>query len=330
MYSRNDIVTHILKNKNNTPKPASSLCFAPANIALVKYWGKRNTELNLPITSSLSVSLGEFGTKTQVLLSNKDELIINNQKFASNTEAMQRLIKFLDLFRQTNNQYFKVECTSNIPMAAGLASSSAAFASIVQALNDLYQWQLPMSKLSILARIGSGSACRSLWQGFVKWQKGKRKDGMDSYATPLAQTWPDLRIGLLICDSQPKAISSREAMEITKRTALCYKLWPQNVKESMPLVEKAIAEHNFALLGQTAEHNALTMHAYMLAAAPTICYFSPRTIEIFHKIWGLRKEGMNLYFTQDAGANVKLIFQQQDAEFLQKTFPEIKIINPFI
>jgi diphosphomevalonate decarboxylase len=329
MISKYDIAAHILKNKNNAPKAISSSCFAPANIALVKYWGKRNTELNLPITSSLSVSLGEFGTKTQISLSEQDELIINNQKIASNTDEVQRLVKFLNLFRQTNQQYFRVDCTSNIPMAAGLASSSAAFASIVKALDDLYQWQLPLNKLSILARIGSGSACRSLWQGFVKWQKGRRKDGMDSYAAPLMHTWPALRIGLLICDSQPKAISSREAMEITKKTALCYKLWPQNVKQSMMLVEKSINEHNFALLGQAAEHNALTMHAYMLAAEPTICYFSPRTVEIFHKVWKLRKEGMNIYFTQDAGANIKLIFQQEDADFLQKTFPEIKIINPF-
>lgn len=158
------------------------MAFAPANIALCKYWGKRDTTLNLPLTSSLSISLGKKGATCTVQLSDQlqDICILNGKTLAVDSKFSTRITQFLDLFRPCEKMFFHVNSQMNIPLAAGLASSACGFASLVLALNDFFGWKLSQQELSILARLGSGSACRSLVQGFVEWQAGLRADGMDS------------------------------------------------------------------------------------------------------------------------------------------------------
>jgi diphosphomevalonate decarboxylase len=327
------IVNQILRNCTLDPSVEHGIAFAPANIALCKYWGKRNLELHLPTTSSLSISLGNFGAKTTLYLqekmSNNDVVIVNGQTVNTESTFVKNLSAFLDLFRPAPTLFFRVETEMNIPIGAGLASSACGFAALVGALNQLYDWQLSSSSLSILARLGSGSAARSFWHGFVEWHRGTQKNGMDSFAIPLHQKWPDLRIGLLIFNETQKSISSRNAMQNTMLTSDFYKLWPKKSALDLSLLKKAIEQQDFLALGKTAESNALAMHALMLTSSPAFFYSQPETIAAMYEIWHYRKLGLLLFFTQDAGPNLKLLFLEQDCEAVRKAFPTVKIIAPF-
>jgi diphosphomevalonate decarboxylase len=304
--------------------------YAPANIALAKYWGKRNEELNLPITSSLSISLNQYGATTTLKEHTQhDYFQLNGHAIEPNTEFSSRLTQFLERFRPHPNFYFEVDTHSTVPIAAGVASSACGFAALTLALNSFLDLNLDDAALSILARRGSGSACRSLWHGFVEWQAGKLDNGMDSFATPLPQEWHELRIGLLLFNTEKKSISSRAAMHQTVLTSPFYREWPQIVAKTLVTLHSAIDEKDFSLLGATAEANALAMHSTMLTSEPSICYWLPETVATMQKIWQLRAQGLELYFTQDAGPNLKLLYLQQDEHLIQETFPSIISIAPW-
>jgi diphosphomevalonate decarboxylase len=329
---KEDVIHFILGERiHQTAKHLSVESFAPTNIALCKYWGKRDTELNLPMTSSLSIGLAKKGTTTFLKMVDdaEDRVFFNGDAMPLSSPFSQRLLTFLDLFRTQQREHFHIEFTSNIPLAAGLASSASGFASFVLALNHLYDWQLSFEALSILARLGSGSACRSLWNGFVEWKKGNTTDGMDSHGVALKDEWPELCVGLLIVNRNKKAISSREAMERTKNTSTLYSLWPAKVNHDLVVLKEAIMHRDFSLLGKTAESNAMTMHAMMLSAWPSVSYYQPETIEAMQRIWTLRQDGLPLYFTQDAGPNLKLLFLKKEMSVIQSEFKQIEVIDVF-
>lgn len=327
-----DVIKKILNNYfHQLPKHSVGKAFAPTNIALCKYWGKRNQELNLPVTSSLSISLGDRGATAELSVnsSNKDSIHLNGANVELSTSFGKRLVEFLNLFRNNNTPYLNITIQSNIPIAAGLASSACGFASIMQALNNLYGWELKPNELSILARLGSGSASRSIWQGFVEWDKGERDDGMDSYAHPITEKWSDLCIGLLILSHNEKGISSREAMQRTVATSPLYSAWAPKVDYDMKILKEAIKKHDFNQLGMTAESNAMTMHATMLSAWPSVIYCLPETLLAMRQVWQLRQEGLGVYFTQDAGPNLKLLFLKKDMGTIRSLFSNVEIIQLF-
>jgi diphosphomevalonate decarboxylase len=226
-----------------------------------------------------------------------------------------RLTEFLDLFRpkkQNEEFFFKVNTRNNIPIATGLASSASGFASIVKALNVFFGWNLNNKELSVLARLGSGSAARSFEDGFVEWNSGKDLDGMDSYAVKIADKWPDLQITPIILADKKKKISSRVAMQHVVETSPFYELWPKVVENDLSNIKKAIENKDFSTLGRISEHNACAMHALTLSARDPLHYYSPETISIINKIWDLRKSGVEIYFTQDAGPNIILLYLKKD------------------
>jgi diphosphomevalonate decarboxylase len=330
---KSEVVSAILGDRfKKMPQHSVGQAFAPSNIALCKYWGKRNQELNLPITSSLSISLADKGATTEIKIREgaEDLIILNNQVIDNFSSFGKRLIEFLNLFRKHNELHFTITIVSNIPVAAGMASSACGFAALILALNELYGWNLSLKELSIFARLGSGSACRSIWKGFVEWHVGLRDDGMDSHGESIFNEWPDFCIGLLILSDKEKSISSREAMQRTITTSHLYSAWPSKVSLDLSALKQAISIHDFELLGKTAESNAINMHATMLAAWPPISYYLPETMAAMHKIWNLRKEGLQLYFTQDAGSNLKLLLLKQDIETVKGFFPDIDILYPFL
>lgn len=326
--NKQQFVTHILENQSLVPQKKQGIAYAPSNIALVKYWGKRNEELNLPVTSSLSISLGNKGTTTKISRSetNFDQFFLNDMAVPPEHPAYVRLSKFLDLFRHDAQTKFEIHSSLNIPIAAGLASSASGFAALILALADFFQWTLDKKQLSLIARIGSGSACRSLWQGFVEWHIGTDNNGFDSFAEPIAIDWPEFRIGLLIFNDEEKQVSSRAAMQRTINTSIFYKLWPEKVAADLSTIKKALSEKDFSIVGATAESNALTMHALMQTATPAIVYSTPETIKTMQHIWQLRQQGLNIYFTQDAGPNLKLLFLEKDKNEVQKQFTNIDIV----
>ena len=306
--------------------------FAPTNIALVKYWGKRDKRLNLPQTGSLSITLPSLGTNTCVEHnpnSNKDVVILNGKAQLEETAFYKRLSRFLNQVRPTPDYFYKITTDVNIPIAAGFASSASGFAALVLALNNHHSWQLGDWQLSVIARLGSGSACRSFWPGFVEWHPGCREDGLDSFATPFQETWPDLCIGILLLDESQKPTSSRDAMNITTKTSPLYASWPQRVEDDLKAIKKAITQKDFNLLGKIAESNALAMHETMIQSIPSIDYSTPETLIYREKVRTLRQEGLPVYFTQDAGPNLKLIFEKRNLEPVQKTFPVFKAVSVF-
>lgn len=330
--NKQDVVNYILRNSNygDFVNTEGGFAWAPSNVALCKYWGKRDTELNLPQTSSLSISLGNKGAATKIThVPDADEVILNEKPVSLESKFVKRLQNYLNLFRP-KDVYYRVEINSTVPIAAGMASSACGFASIIQALNNLYAWRLPKKDLSILARLGSGSACRSLWEGFVEWQCGTDPDGMDSFAKPLPFFWSELRIGALIVSTKEKPMPSTEAMQHTVATSPLYENWPRQVAMDLDFIKHAIAAKDFSLFGSVSEGNALAMHLLMLNATPSVSYALPETLDIMQQISELRRAGTEVYFTQDAGPNLQLMFLAKDTAAVQSAFPNLEIITPFV
>lgn len=305
--------------------------FAPSNIALCKYWGKRDQALNLPVNASLSISLDYLGSFTRVepVENGVDEVWLNGHQLLPSSRFSQKVSAFIDLFRRDQDLHFKVDTRNNIPTAAGLASSASGFAALTLAMNDALALDLPPEHLSVMARMGSGSACRSLFTGFVEWEMGVREDGLDSHGVQLEQTWPGFCVGLVEIDAGEKATDSRSGMQRTVETAHLYQSWPLQAAADLSKLQQAIAERDFELLGQTAEQNALSMHATMIASWPPLLYWQPESVAAMQKVWQLRAQGMQVYFTMDAGPNLKLLFQQQDRAELLQHFPTLETVEPF-
>lgn len=331
IMEKTEVVKHILRNTNHGQfiNASGGSSWAPSNVALCKYWGKRDPELNLPVTSSLSISLGNKGSFTQIKQEGTaDNYFVNGAIIDSTSKFAQRLQKFLDLFRSRGTHYV-VNIETNVPIASGFASSACGFAALVQALNQLYYWRLSKKDLSILARLGSGSASRSVYTGFVEWQKGEDYNGMDSYAIRLEHNWPQLRIGTLAISLQEKPISSTEAMQRTVKTSSLYNSWPKQAEQDLANIKLAIARKDFVLLGQTAENNALAMHALINSAQPPIIYSLPETIAAIVRVQELRLANLPIFFTQDAGPNLQLLFLAEHEPIVLRAFPELNVVLPF-
>ena len=326
----NWVQTHLLADRALQPVAAHAKAYAPANIALSKYWGMREGTFNLPVTGSLSISLAEHGTHTQLtpIDAAQHQVCLNGELLSADSTFVSKVTSWLDLFLAPGHA-LQIDTHNTIPTAAGLASSASGFGALSLACNELFDWQLSLSELSALARMGSGSASRSLWHGFVKWHAGSASDGHDSIASPMAQQWPDLRIGLVTIDSHSKAVSSREGMQRTVQTSRLYEQWPVQANADMLLIEQAINGHDFSLLGRTAEQDAMAMHATMAAAWPPLVYWQAESITAMQKVWQLRADGVEVYLTMDAGPNLKLLFESAQEALVRDAFAQLTVIAPF-
>ena len=326
-YNNNFDIIKDTASKNSETK--NSTAFAPSNIALVKYWGKKDLILNQPTNDSVSISLKHLGAETSIKLLNNnnichDKIILNNKIIDPKNKFCTRLSNFIDLFRDNNSNnnkiYFEINTKLNIPMGCGVASSACGFAAITKALDKLFQWNLSKQDLSKISQIGSGSAARSLWDGFVHWQR-------DGDAYPLTELkWPDLNIGLCIVTDKPKKIGSTEAMLRTQKTAPEYNKWPEYAQSLIQPIISAIKSQDFKAFGEISEECAIRMHELIHSCSPVINYDIHKTIELKKLIHKLRKSGIPVYFTQDAGPNIKLLFQKQDAEKIKSYINNMIII----
>ncbi len=318
-------------------KPIKASAIANANIALVKYWGKRDKKLILPNNSSVSVTLKDLYAHTTVDFSknyDKDIFILNGREFRVGTEEHEYTELFLSLVRKIAKSKLraKVVSNNNFPTAAGLASSAAGFAALAAATNEALKLGLDKKKLSMLARRGSGSATRSIYSGFVKWRKGKKEDGTDSYAKQIADAkyWPDFRIIVCITTKEEKKIKSRAGMAQTVATCPVYNGWLKASKDDLKNIEKAITKKDFTLLGKTAERNCLKMHAIMMTTTPPIFYFNKPTIDVMQSVLGWRKEGIECYFSIDASPQVKIICLEKNVKKIKEKCKNLKGIKKII
>lgn len=323
------IFDRVLPDRLDQPVPCEAS--APSNIALSKYWGKRDHGLNLPLNSSLSISLAEWGTTTRVTPAEdgQDAVWLNGEKLTNESTFSRKVLEFADRLRRGQSLPIHVKTKNTIPTAAGLASSASGFAALTRALAGSFGLDLPDDTLSMIARFGSGSATRSLWHGFARWDRGTRDDGSDSIARPLPHVWPEFRIAIVRVDVGPKSRSSRDGMGHTVATSPLFAGWPAQAEADCSAIEAAIAARDFTRLGDLTEANALGMHATMIAARPALTYLKPESWRVLERLWAARGDGLAAYATMDAGPNLKLIFLQESEAQIAALFPDAAIIEPF-
>lgn len=288
---------------------------AHPNIALIKYWGKRDDRLNLPCAGSIAVTVGPLGTRTRVRwhvdgprTKAPDRVLLNGSLADEGTQK--RVVRVLDLFRAragVHDWQAEVESENDFPTAAGLASSASGMAALVMAANEAGGFRFSRQALSVLARQGSGSGCRSLHGGFVEWLKGEREDGEDSHAVALAPAshWP-LAVAIGVVDAGPKPVSSRDAMVRTFQTSPYHTGWVTRVERDLPGARRAVAERDFLTLAALAEGSCLAMFGSMLGAVPPVLYWQAGSVAAMHAVWAWRREGVPCFFTLDAGPNIKV------------------------
>ncbi|WP_313469478.1 diphosphomevalonate decarboxylase [Carnobacterium sp.] len=297
---------------------------AYTNIALIKYWGKRNAELILPTSSSLSLTLDAFYTETSVSFNadvKQDTFYLNDN--LQDTAATQKVSRFLQLFREPAgiSSPALVKSTNFVPTAAGLASSASGMAALAGAANLASGLDLNPRDLSLVARRGSGSATRSIYGGFVEWQMGTTS--ADSYAVPIDDASWDIGMGVVVVNHHEKSVSSREGMKNTVATSPFYAGWLESTAKDLIEIKEAIRSQDFQKLGEITESNGMKMHGTMLGANPPLSYWEPDSVVAMQLVRQLRKEGIPCYFTMDAGPNVKVLCRLSDSAKIKTRFAEV-------
>lgn len=312
----------------SAPEEAATAVACP-NIALIKYWGKRDERLVLPTADSLSLTLDVFSTTTTVGLSPaapRDLVALNGTEMAD--EPYRRVTAFLELVRRRAGRFEAavVDTHNTVPTGAGLASSASGFAALALAASTAYGLKLDNTELSRLARRGSGSASRSVFGGFAVWRAGQGTgDEGDSSSYAEAVPTPDLDVAMVIAvvDGGPKPISSRAAMRRTVGTSPLYRPWVESSRADLVDIRAALERGDLAAVGEIAERNALGMHATMLTARPAVRYMSPATLSVLDRVGRLRRDGILAYATMDAGPNVKVLCTGSTAQQVERAVREV-------
>ncbi|MFC6012114.1 diphosphomevalonate decarboxylase [Nocardia lasii] len=301
-----------------------SVAVAYPNIALVKYWGKRDEDLFLPVTSSLSMTLDIFPTTTSVAVSDGPADVVEFNGAPATGAALRKIETFLELVRAKAGRTERaVVVTANAgPTGAGLASSASGFAALATAAAAAYGLELDPRALSRLARRGSGSASRSIFGGFVVWNAGEgegQAGDLSSYAEPIGGDDLDPALVVAVVNQSAKSVSSRVAMRQTTDTSPFYRPWAESSVLDLAQMREAVARGDLPAIGEIAERNALGMHATMLTARPAVRYLSPHSLAVLDAVLALRADGVAAYATIDAGPNVKVLCTRADAAHVAAT-----------
>lgn len=282
------------------------------NLALVKYWGKRDEGLILPVAGSLSLTLDAFATTTTVTLqpgTDRHSFELNGSP--ATPAAAERVTTFLDLVRERAGSpaFAVVRSVNEAPTAAGLASSASGFAALATAAAAAYGLDLDTPGLSRLARRGSGSAARSVIGDVALWHAGT--DDESSFAEPVPA--PEMAMVITQVDRAPKAVSSREAMRRTARTSPFFDAWISSTETSLTEIVAACHAGDFTRIGEITESHAMRLHGLIASTEPPIRYLKPRSIEVMDAVVTLREQGVEAYSTADAGPNVAVLVRPEDA-----------------
>lgn len=304
---------------------------APANIAFIKYWGKNDEELRLPANSSISMNLSNAATITTVEFSPRysaDEIRLGNQKMRQ-SEAT-RVSKHLERIRKLakNKLFAKVVSQNNFPQKTGIASSASGFAALTLAAAGALNLELSEKELSILARIGSGSAARSIPDGFVEWKAGKTSG--DSYAHSLynEKFW-DLRDIILVTSEEGKKVSSTKGHE-NAASSVFFKTRLKNLPDKIRKIKNALRKKDIKSFGEIVEQEAIELHVIMMTQNPPLFYWNSATIDIIRQVLQWREEGLPIYFTLDAGPNVHLICEGKEEKEVFKKVKGLSYVKNII
>jgi len=309
--------------------PRSARARANANIALIKYWGKRDDRLNLPAGPSLSITLADLASTTQVRFDpalERDSLWLNGvETTGGERDRVEAVLATLRDLAGVADLPARVDSDNNFPTAAGLASSASGFAALVVAASGALDLDLPAARMSELARRASGSAARSVFGGFVEMARGEADDGHDAVATPLldAAAWP-LEVVIAITDTGRKGVGSSTGMRHTALTSPYYRAWVDTVPADLRRARAAVEGRDFAELAAVSEASCLRMHASAMAADPPLLYWQPATLAVIDCIRDLRQQGLPVFFTIDAGPQVKAVCQPGHAAEVEAALASIE------
>lgn len=303
---------------------------APSNIAFIKYWGKKDEALRLPENGSISMCLNNLVTHTTVEFNegfSHDEIVINNkqEKLEGN-----KAIKHLERIRAQANITTKAKVVSvnNFPTGTGLSSSASGFAALSVAAAAAAGLDLDQKDLSILARQGSGSACRSIPDGFVEWVDGDTSETSFAHTLFEPHHW-DIVDVVAIVSAGKKDISTTDGQKLT-RTSPFFSIRKDHMAQKIAECKKYIKNKNFTSFGLLTEAEALELHAIMLTSSPSLIYWTPGTLEIMKLVKKWRTEGLESYFTINTGQDIHILTQQKDAIALKQKLQRLSYVKDVI
>jgi len=314
---------------------------AHSNIALIKYWGNWNKvspELNIPLNDSVSMTKYGFSenshlqTHTTLKFSEdfkENEAILNNNFLKG--RDMERILKIIDPLKKIKkiDYKFKMMSFNDFPTQAGLASSAAGFAALTIAAAKALNLELTKEKLSTVARLGSGSAARSIHGGFVYWHRGISHE--TSFAEKICGPYDfDINAIIVIIDEGRKDVTSDLGHELAK-TSIFNTIRAKKSHEQADEIKGAILDDDFKKVGTIAEKNCISMHTIMMTSDPPLFYWSPHTLRVIKNIMYIRKsENLDCYFTIDAGPNVHCLCRPESIEYIQNILENIEGIEKTI
>lgn len=313
---------------------------SPANIAFIKYWGQRDSKQILPYNDSFSMNLSQCVTTVEMVLSDDPKMqqmeikLWNESAYRKASESQLKSVEVcyqrVRNYLKTTNQFgFHMRSSNRFPMKAGIASSASFFSALTLALVTAFDAQLDTKELSILARLsGSGSACRSIPDGFVWWYAGK--DSKSSYAESIAPPdfW-DLVDLVLILNTQQKHVGSSEGHQGADSSPY-FEARQTALQSTMTNIKEAFLQKDFTRFGTLLEQEAINFSSILMTQQPPLFYWSDKTIMCMKEVLELRRKGIEAYFTIDAGENLHVICQNKDAELLKKHFENMLEVQTVI
>ena len=284
-----------------------------ANIAIIKYWGKKAEKEMVPATSSISLTLENMYTETTLSPlpadATADVFYINGQ--LQNEAEHKKMSKIIDRYRPEGAGFVRIDTKNNMPTAAGLSSSSSGLSALVKACNAYFQLGLNRKDLALEAKFASGSSSRSFYGPLAAWDK-------DSGEIYPVETELKLAMIMLVLEDQKKPISSRDGMKLCVETSTTFEEWIRQSEQDYEDMLVYLKENDFKKVGELTEKNALAMHATTKTATPSFSYLTDASYEAMDFVRQLRKQGESCYFTMDAGPNVKVLCLEEDLEHLSE------------
>jgi diphosphomevalonate decarboxylase len=285
---------------------AEAVCRAGPSLALLKYWGKVPGGTNLPATPSLAITLAGAYSETQVATAVEDSVSVDGVQ-----QEQARYGPFFDGLRDALGvrAHFRATSVNSFPGAAGLASSSSGFAALAGACARAAGCHPSPEELSAMARVGSASAARAVFGGFVLMPAGARS------ARPIFDPghWPDLRVVAVVTHDGPKPVPSRRAMEGTRLSSPYYGAWVEHAATLLPEALHALEQRDLERLGEAARRSYSLMHGAILGAEPPLLYWLPETVHAIRACAEMRAQGIGAWETVDAGPQVKILCLETDA-----------------
>lgn len=297
---------------------------AHPNVAVIKYWGKRNAALNLPAVGSLSLTLSGLHTRTTVRFDtglSTDQLLLNGSPDA---RALRRVSHCLDLLRNRAGVSSRaiVETSNDFPTGAGLASSASGYAALVKAAAAALNLETEPDFLAEVARIGSGSAPRSLYGGIVLLDAAIGTDTTVCRTIVEPTDWP-LQIVVAITSRAAKEVGSTGGMESSRDTSPYYPTWVATHPSDLAAGLEAVAARDFERLTDLAEQSCLKMHAVAMTSQPPLIYWSGTTVECMQRIHALRHAGVPVFYTIDAGPQLKAVCLPESVAQVQSELQQV-------